>query len=204
MGNPLTIPEVQIIQSRTTVGGRKLLDHDEVVALLSAFGLVAHLTKPHTLPGKTRDAQRISKRLACRIQGALARHEDSDPGTFRGEGFSGEIRTYNWVGKYCPTSDEDGGQALNEEFRAAEDYLNSLDNPVERGLAYYCLGLRNYFFREGNKRAALLTMNAVLLASGYPAITVKPSQLDDLNAVIDTFLHTGDATPVMAALLTFI
>jgi hypothetical protein len=90
LGNPLTVPEVQILQSRTTVGGRKLADHDEVVALLSAFGLVAYKTRPSRGPETPRTSLLVTKALACRIQGALARHEDMDAGGFRGEGASGE------------------------------------------------------------------------------------------------------------------
>jgi hypothetical protein len=78
-----------------------------------------------------------------------------------------------------------------------------LDNPVERALAYYCLGVRNYFFRHANKRAALLMTNALLLSAGCDAISVRPSQLQELNDAIDAFLHTGDATAVMFRLLSY-
>lgn len=196
-GNPITVPEVQILHSGMTIGGRRLQDHNEVVDLLSAFRYV----KVRNLRNSGSSyAFALDKKTVCKIHECIMRHEDFDPGQFRGEGDSGTRVSFNTGDAYCPTPADDGGELLRQEFDRAQAFINSLDEPLERAFAYYALAVRNCFFLDGNKRAALVMTNGLLIQAGQPAITVEPSRLSDLNEVIDEFWYVGDATPVMSAL----
>lgn len=200
-GNPITLPEIQILQSGMTVGGRRLQDHNEVVDLLSAFRYVK--VRNMRKDGSS-FAFALDKRTVSMIHECVMRHEDPDAGKFRGEGGSGTSVSFHPGDAYCPTPADDGGDLLRQEFDRAQTFLNSLDEPVEKALAYYALGVRNQFFLDGNKRAALVMANGLLIQARHPAITIDPSEIAGLNEVIDEFLYVGDATPLMSALYTHI
>lgn len=194
-GNPITLPEIQILRSGMTVGGRRLPDHNEVVDLLSAF----HYLRVRTMRSvESRIAFNLDRQTLCKIHELALRHKDDDPGKFRGEGTSGIVQTFNFGSAYRATPSDDGGEELRKE--AATEFLKAIIDPTEMALAYYCLGVRNRFFLDGNKRTALLTANGLLTQARRPAITVEPAQLTSLNEVIDEFRYLGDATAVMSAL----
>lgn len=200
-GNPITLPEIQIMQSGMTVGGRRLEDHEEVVDLLKAFNYVQRRTGRDS---ESTHAFTVDRKIVSTIHEIALLHEDTDPGKFRGEGDSGVSLTFNVGSAFCPTQSDDGGEELRQEFAAAREFLNATIDPTERALAYYCLGVRNRFFLDGNKRAALLTANGLLLQAGRAVVTVQPSELTGLNEIIREFLYEGNATPVMAALTAHI
>ncbi|CAI3793998.1 Fic family protein [Pseudarthrobacter sp. MM222] len=200
-GNPITLPEIHIMQSAMTVGGRRLEDHEEVVNLLKAFGYVRRRSDRDP---KGTQAFTVDRKIVSIIHEIALRHEDADPGKFRGEGHSGVTMTFQVGSAFCPTQSDDGGEELRQEFAVAREFLNAMVDPIEKALAYYCLGVRNRFFLDGNKRAALLTANGLLLQAGRAVVTVEPSGLTALNEIIREFLYEGDATPVMAALAAHI
>lgn len=131
-------------------------------------------------------------------------HSDDEAGKFRGDGKLGTSYSFKFRGGYCPTPNDDGGEELRQEFEAAQKFLNAIRDPTETALAYYCMGVRNQFLPDGNKRAALVTANGLLVQGRRPAIIVHPSQLTSLNKVIDEFHYFGDATAVMSALCAHI
>ncbi|MFJ5693311.1 Fic family protein [Arthrobacter sp. NPDC093125] len=195
-GNPITLPEIQILHSGMSVGGRRLQDHNLIVDLLKAFRYV-RLKAMRAADSSI--SFKLDKETVCKIHELAMAHSDDEPGKFRGEG-AVSWGVPGFFRGYCPTPDDDGGDELRLEFKIAQEFLNSLTDPTERALAYYCLGVRNCFFLDGNKRTALLVMNGLLIQHRKPSVTISPSDLPALNETIDQFLYSSDATPLMLAM----
>jgi Fic family protein len=181
--NPYTFPEVQTLLDGVTVGGHRLDDERQVLNLAASWKRLAELVG--------RDAFALDKALFCELNGIVAEQEALSWGRFR----DGAVSIAGTAWKPPPT------EALDELFAAGIAALATLDNPIERALAFFLFGARQQFFYDGNKRTARLMMNGVLLSAGLDAITVPASRKLAFNQKMVRYYDSADGTEMMAFLL---
>lgn len=190
-GNTYTLPEVQTLLEGTTVGGRPVEDERQVLALRDAFAL---------LDAFVRDGRyMLDKRTSDRLHGVVAEHEAIESGHFRGEGRvgGGGLVSLGGLGSYRASDPGAKGGTLLDEHRQLMDYLDTLSDPREQALAYFCAAARRQFYFDGNKRTARLMMNGHLMVHSYDAISVSAVRRIEFNEHLITMFDTGDATALM-------
>lgn len=190
-GNTYTLPEVQTLLEGTTVGGRPVEDECQVLALRDSFVL---------LDGLVRDGQyALNKRTSDRLHAVVAEHEAIESGHFRGEGRAGGggLVSLGGLGSYRASEPGTNGDTLLDEHRQLMTYLDTVSDPREQALAYFCAAARRQFYFDGNKRTARLMMNGHLMAHGYDAISVSAVRRIEFNEHLITLFDTGDATALM-------
>ena len=190
-GNTYTLPEVQTLLEGTTVGGRPVEDERQVLALRDAFAL---------LDAFVRDGRyKLDKSTSDRLHAVVAEHEAIESGHFRGEGRvgGGGLVSLGGLGSYRASDPGANGGALLDEHRQLMDYLDTLTDPREQALAYFCAAARRQFYFDGNKRTARLMMNGHLMVHGYDAISIRAARSAEFNEHLIALFNTGDATALM-------
>ncbi|WP_427006353.1 hypothetical protein [Pseudarthrobacter sp. H2] len=190
-GNPYTLPEVQTLLEGVTVGGHRLDDERQVLALAASTRMLHDMVQA----GSFEPVKEVSDRL----HGVVAPHEAIEAGHFRGEGSVRGGGTVNLgeAGTFYATGCEDGGEALRDEYDRGRAYLSTLQNPVERAVAYFCFGTRHQFYFDGNKRTSRLMMNGILMGSGHDAISIPFSRRLEFNQHLIALYADANATPLM-------
>jgi Fic family protein len=193
-GNPFTFPEVQTLLDGVTVGGRKLSDAQQIIALRDSMRKLCDDVLANTFA--------MTRNTACALNGIIARDESLEWGIVRGEGkersnVSVNLGSSSWQPK--PT--EPGGQNLNTTFDVGLAVLKDLESPVERALALKLFMAREQFFFDGNKRTARAMMNGVLMSHGFDGLSIPASRQLAYNQAMTRFYPTGDATEMMQLLL---
>lgn len=190
-GNPYTLPEVQTLLEGVTVGGRRLEDEQQVLALAASTRMLHDLVRD--------GAFEPCKDISDRLHGLVAPHEAIEAGHFRGEGSVRGRSTVNLgeAGTFRATGCADGGEELREEYARGLAYLSTLENPAERAVAYFCLGTRRQFYFDGNKRTSRLMMNGILMSAGHDAISIPFARRLEFNQGLIALYADANATPLM-------
>jgi len=173
-GNTLTLRETEIVLSKgVTVSGKPLKDHLEAINLSDAWTKVKHLALPGTVFTEHHllDFHRI----------VLTRVEDSYAGSYR----TSAVRIAG--AKLLPPNPVKVPDLMAELFSE----LTSIVDPVERAAALHHGIARIHPFADGNGRAARLAMNFVLLAAGYPPVSIAPELRADYYAALEA-ADSGD------------
>jgi len=133
------------------------------------------------------DGFAVSKEIFCGFNELAAKGEALVAGAFRTSGVA--IGGTEW--KPPPA------EKLDHIFNQGVEELAKLQNPLEKGIAFFLFGARNQFFFDGNKRSSRLMMNSILLNAGQDIITVPAKKRQDFNAKMVDFYTQGDATSMM-------
>jgi hypothetical protein len=196
-GNPFTFPEVETLLEGVTVGGRKLLDQEQILNLAESSRYLIELVK--------RSQFRLDKETFCSLNARVARNEALEWGHFRGEGPETAYTPDVGLGKrgrYTPLATEQGAGRLNEVFSNGLRALHeSLSNPFEKAAAIFLFGALQPFFFDGNKRTSRFMMNGVLMTEGIDAISIPAVRATAFNSRMVDFYLTRDATEMMAFVL---
>ena len=193
-GNNFTLPEVKTLLDGVTVGGKSLEEAEQIIALSEGYSLVDELVRDGGFA--------LDKNTSDRLHGLVARHEAIESGHFRGEGSvtgGGHVRLSNG-GLYSPTSSDGGGRALREEMDALLEYLETIEGPRERAIAYFAGATRRQFYFDGNKRTARLMMTGELLSHGFDAIDTPFARKLEFNIALDALFELADGTQLMGFL----
>ncbi len=158
-GNSLTLRETELVLSKgVTVSGKPLKDHLEAVNLAKAWEQVKQLALPDAVLGEhdLLDLHRI----------VLTRVEDDFAGCYR----TGAVRIAG--SKHLPPNPLKVPDLMGSLFAD----IQSISCPVERA-AFMHHGIASIHpFADGNGRAARLATNFILLAAGYPPVSI-PTEL---------------------------
>lgn len=195
-GNNFTLPEVKTLLEGVTVGGKKLEDEQQIIALSEAYNLLDEMV------GSGRFS--LSKEVSDQLHGLLARHEAIESGAFRGEG---QVRGGGAVqlasGGVVPGTDHgEGGALLREHFDNLIDYLGTVGDARRRALIYFASATRRQFYFDGNKRTARLMMAGELMSGGYDLVSVPYSRKLEFNNALDILFDRDDATELLRFLST--
>jgi Fic family protein len=195
-GNNFTLPEVKTLLEGVTVGGRKVEDAQQILALSEAYSLLDELVGNGQFS--------LSKEVSDQLHRLLARHEAIESGSFRGEGSvrgGGAVQLAS--GGVVPgTEHGEGGSLLREHFENLVDYLGVVADARRRALIYFASATRRQFYFDGNKRTARLMMAGELMSSGYDLVSVPYSRKLEFNNALDILFDRDDATELLRFLST--
>ena len=157
-GNSLTLRETDLVLAKgITVSGKPLKDHLEAVNLEKAW---AHVK---SLAASARDMSESDLLTIHRI--VLTRVEDQHAGTYR----SGTVRISG--SSLSPPTPIKVPDLMEQMFFD----LTKISDPLHKAAALHHGITRIHPFADGNGRSARLAMNFVLLAAGYPPISIAPA-----------------------------
>jgi Fic family protein len=173
-GNSLTLRETELVLSKgVTVSGKPLKDHIEALNLAKAWEQVKKLAKP--------DASLTERDLLDLHRMLLTRIQDGTYGTYRT--YAVRVTGSNHVPPNAMKVPE-----LMEELFAE---LGNISDPVERAAKLHHGIARIHPFADGNGRAARLAMNFVLLAAGYPPVSIPTALRQDYYNALEA-ADSGD------------
>ncbi|QTH60858.1 Fic family protein [Corynebacterium hindlerae] len=186
-GNTFTLPEVKTLLDGVTVGGKRLEEAEQILALRDAIQLLANLVSSGEF--------RLDKQTSDLIHAQVARHEAIEFGKFRGEGTvtgGGHVQLTDGdcIEGVAPTE-------LPRDHTNLMAALGRISDPVLRSMVYFCSATRSQFYFDGNKRTARLMMAGELLAHGYDAINVPYARALEFHLALDELFRSNDATEML-------
>ncbi|ROO87641.1 hypothetical protein EDD29_5264 [Actinocorallia herbida] len=196
-GNPFTYPEVQTLMEGVTVGGHKVNDERQVLALADSSRELLELV--------TGGRFTLDKATSDHLHLIIARDEALESGAFRGEG---AVMLTPGVslgehGRYLPPTTEPGGANLRELHTAGVTWLlDEIDGVAEQAIAYFLFAALSQFYFDGNKRTGRSMMNGHLMTHGIDAISVPAARRQEFNTGMVGFYVTRDATAMFSFLLS--
>ena len=195
-GNNFTLPEVRTLLEGVTVGGKKLEDEQQIIALSEAYNRLDEMVKAGQFS--------LSKDVSDELNRLVAVHEAIEAGWFRGEGRAEGGGTVQLAsGGVVPgTEHGPGGTLLREHFANLVHYLSTLGDARRRALIYFASATRRQFYFDGNKRTARLMMTGELMSSGYDLVSVPYSRRLEYNNALDILFDRDDATELLRFLTT--
>lgn len=195
-GNNFTLPEVKTLLEGVTVGGKKLEDEQQIIALSEAYNRLDEIVGAGQFS--------LSKAVSDQLHSVVARHEAIEVGSFRGEGRvqgGGTVQLASG-GMVLGTEHGEGGVLLQEHFANLADYLSTLTDGRRRALIYFASATRRQFYFDGNKRTARLMMAGELMSNGYDLVSVPYSRKLEFNNALDVLFDQDDATELLRFLST--
>lgn len=173
-GNSLTLRETELVLSKgVTVSGKPLKDHLEAVNLALAWDRVKALAQPGSSLAE-RDLLDLHQVLLTRIL----------------DGSNGSYRTYAVrVGgsNHVPPNAVRVPDLIAVLFTS----LSAIADPVERAARLHHGIASIHPFTDGNGRTARLAMNFILLAAGYPPISIPTDLRQDYYNALEA-ADSGD------------
>ena len=182
-GNSLTLRETELVLSKgVTVSGKPLKDHIEALNLAKAWERVKELAKP--------DADLTEHDLLDLHRIVMTLVSDASHGAYRTHAV--RMAGSNMV--------PPNAVKVPDLMAALFTELPAIADPVERAAKLHHEIARIHPFADGNGRAARLAMNFVLLAAGYPPISIPTELRLDYYRALES-ADTGDF-PAWLAFLT--
>lgn len=173
-GNTLTPRETEVVLSKgVTVSGKPLKDHLEAVNLAKAWERVKELARP---------GSQLTER------GLLDLHRIMMTGV--GDSLAGSYRysIARIAGSNLVPPNPVKVPDLMERLLAD---LKEIKDPVGRAAKLHHGIAAIHPFSDGNGRSARLGMNFVLLAAGYPPVSISPQLRTDYHAALEA-ADSGD------------
>lgn len=195
-GNNFTLPEVKTLLEGVTVGGKRLEDEQQIIALSEAYSRLDEMVGAGQFL--------LSKEVSDELHHLVARHEAIEAGSFRGEGKAqggGTVRLASG-GAVPGTEHGEGGALLREHFTNLVDYLKTVSDPRRRALIYFASATRRQFYFDGNKRTARLMMAGELMSRGCDIVSVPYSRKLEFNNALDVLFDRDHATELLRFLTT--
>ena len=177
--NPLTFSEVKTLMDGVSIGGRKISDVEQVLSLKRAWSRLALIVSDGSFG--------LTKEIFCEVNALVAFEESLEWGKFR---------TGNLViggTSYNPPRWEE----LPDRFARGIEVIESIDNPLERAMAFSLWTAREQFFFDGNKRTGRIMMSGELMKNGFDAVSIPDSFRLEFNEKMLRFYDSGDATEMM-------
>lgn len=161
-GNSLTLRETELVLSKgVTVSGKPLKDHLEAVNLGKAWSRLKDLVAP--------DAPFTQRDLLALHAIILGGIDDTGAGSYR----TSAVRIAG--SNHVPPNAIKVPDLMEQLFAETAGQAD----PVERAARIHHGISSIHPFHDGNGRAARLSMNFILLAAGYPPVSISPDRRAD-------------------------
>ena len=171
-GNSLTLRETELVLSKgVTVSGKPLKDHIEAVNLSHAWESVKNHAKP--------DAVLTERNLLDLHKTLMTLVTDKNYGSYRT--YAVRLAGSNMV--------PPNALQVPSLMAALLAEIQTITDPIERAARVHYGIARIHPFTDGNGRTARLAMNFVLLAAGYPPISIPT----DLRHAYYSALEAADS-----------
>lgn len=195
-GNTFTLPQVRTLLDGVTVGGKKIEEAEQILALSEGMEMMITAMRDGSFS--------LHKEMSDRIHGVVAKHEAIESGNFRGEGSvygGGSVRlAAGGTVEGDPTGEN--GEQLQEDYTNLLAALGTLDDPRARALVYFASATRSQFYFDGNKRTARIMMTGALMKSGFEPVNIPYARQEEFNVALDELFRTDDGTTLIEFLTT--
>lgn len=195
-GNTFTLPQVQTLLDGVTVGGKKIEEAEQILALSEGMELMVGAVRDGTFS--------VSKETSDRIHAIIARHEAIEAGAFRGEGAvhgGGSVRLASG-GSVDGDPAGERGEALQADYTNLLAALGAISDPRARALVYFASATRSQYYFDGNKRTARIMMTGALVQSGFEPVNIPYARQEEFNVALDELFRTDDGTRLIEFLTT--
>lgn len=173
-GMPFTLPEVQTYLQGITVGGHKVSDQDKLKQQVLAWQHLIQLVENNEF--------RLTKSIACELNGIVAKEDSADSGRFR----NGIV----WI------TGTDYSPPVHDTLDARFDHLltrvQGLNKPFSIGVSVALDMARNQYFFDGNKRTGLLMMDGIFMSEGILPFSIPAQNVLEYNEKVLRYYETGD------------
>ncbi len=195
-GNTFTLPQVQTLLDGVTVGGKKLEEAEQILALSDAMDLMISAVRDGSFS--------LRKEMSDSIHGVVAKYEAIESGSFRGEGHVNGGGAVRLAGGGSVDGDPTGenGEQLQADYTNLLAALGTLGDPRARALVYFASATRSQFYFDGNKRTARIMMTGALIQSGFEPINIPYARQEEFNVALDELFRTDDGTRLISFLTT--
>lgn len=183
-GNPYTFPEVKTLLDGITVGGHKLSDEKQILNQGDSWKRLLEQAQDGSF--------KVDKDTFCELHHIAGEEEALTWGKFR----DAEVSIAGTEHK-PPEADR-----LDEIFSKGLDYINGIENPLERAMVFFLFGSLNQFFYDVNKRTSRLIMNGILLSAGYDVMNIPAKRQLEFNEKMIRFYDSKDGTEMLGFLAT--
>ena len=182
-GMATTLPEVKTILDGITHGGSRISDEVEVRNLKESLELLVELVMTSSF--------KVDKETFCKLHARAAQEEALVWGAFRTGGVSLAGTAYK----------PPAAEMLPVTFEKGIQFINTISNPLEKGIVFFLFGAFRQFFFDGNKRTSRLMMNGILMSNGYDAIMIPAKSKHEFNRLMVEFYDTKTADNIMRFML---
>lgn len=181
-GNTLTISETKVVLEGITIGGKRLVEHLEVINHRDAINYVEEIvsTKEPLTAWQIKNIHRL----------VLKGIDDAYAGTYRME------QVFISGANHVPPASYLIQEEMEQMIKWYQDEGGSL-HPVERGAMLHAIFVGIHPFIDGNGRTARLLLNLELMKAGYPPVVIKIENRLAYYEALDKAHTTGDYTDFM-------
>ena len=195
-GNTFTLPQVRTLLDGVTVGGKRLEEAEQILALSDGMDVMVTSVREGSFS--------LNKQISDRIHGMVAKHEAIESGGFRGEGSVNGGGSVRLAGGGTVDGDPtgDGGELLRADYSNLIASLDTLDDPRAKALVYFASATRSQFYFDGNKRTARIMMTGALIQAGFEPVNIPYARQEEFNVALDELFQTDDGTRLVGFLTT--
>lgn len=195
-GNTFTLPQVQTLLDGVTVGGKRIEEAEQILALSEGMNLMIRAVRDRSFS--------LSKEMSDRIHGVVAKHEAIESGSFRGEGAVHGGGAVRLAGGGSVDGDPTGvaGEQLQADYTNLLAALSTFSDPRQCALVYFASATRSQFYFDGNKRTARIMMTGVLIQAGFEPVNIPYARQEEFNVALDELFRTDDGTRLIEFLTT--
>lgn len=191
-GNTFTLPEVRTLLGGVTIGGKRVEEAQQILALRDAHHRLDELLR--------QDQFSLAKETSNELHGLIAAEEGIESGHFRGEGsLKGGGHVVASTGQRVTGFDHgEGGQALIQAHTGVvESLVREIPDARVQALLYFAAATRLQFYFDGNTRIAHLMMAGHLIANGYEAVPGPHARRLEHILGLDALFLRKDATDLL-------
>ena len=195
-GNTFTLPQVQTLLDGVTVGGKKLEEAEQILALSEGMELMIAAVRDGSFS--------LSKGMSDRIHAVVAKYEAIESGNFRGEGSvhgGGSVRL-STGGTIDGDPTGENGEQMQADYTNLLAALGALDDPRACALVYFASATRSQFYFDGNKRTARIMMTGALIQSSFEPVNIPYARQEEFNVALDELFRIDDGTRLIDFLTT--
>lgn len=195
-GNTFTLPQVQTLLDGVTVGGKKLEEAEQILALGEGMELMISAVRDGSFS--------LDKEMSDRVHAVVAKHEAIESGMFRGEGRANGGGSVSLASGGSVEGDPhgEGGVQLQADYTNLLAALGTLADPRAHALVYFASATRSQFYFDGNKRTARIMMTGTLIQSGFEPVNIPYARQEEFNVALDELFRTDDGTRLIDFLTT--
>lgn len=195
-GNTFTLPQVQTLLDGVTVGGKRIEEAEQILALSDGMRRMMSAVRAGSFA--------LGTPMSDAIHAAVARHEAIESGRFRGEGSVTGGGSVRLAGGGSVDGDLHGlrGAQLRADYVNLLAGLGAVADPRARALVYFASATRSQFYFDGNKRTARIMMTGALIQAGFEPVSIPFARKEEFNVALDELFRTGDGTTLIEFLTT--
>ena len=166
-GCNVTFPQTQTIIDGAVVNGVTVNDIQTVLNLRDAWKYCIESVD-----------DLLDLAYICKINEFVSRNESLQWGTLR-TGRGG-------VGDFIPSI------PVKEEVIKELDKIVTIEDPIERAIAYFAYACKQQLFWDGNKRTSTIVASKILIASGNGILTIGKDNAEEFNTALNNW-YLNDA-----------